>query len=540
MNLKKSLFGGYKKDSVDAAIKQLLENEEQAQAKIALLDNEFRLSKENAQKNLESIQTELVIRQKSLLDLNRTLDEKNTRIAELESKQRSLIADFEEQYRAVIAEMEEKHKTKVARLEDGYKERMSSLEERYQQNAALAQQNAALAQHKDDQVKKIGQLYVDAQEYTEKMKMETKAKTQESIDHIFEELSKTQEQFETAFGQISQKKMNLRQLAGEMQDNLNMLQSRVDSMDYEQAAFSASFDTIKAAKDQIKRKIQDEFDKDKWREKEQPTESEKKTIQEPYYEKIPASPAKEQQASPAQPAPDFAAQIEELKNRLERQEELLSLRSRLADTAREPVMKPAVDFVTEPAMEPAMETIAEPIMEPIMEPVMETNAETAKGPTVYNGFAGMTAQGPDENLLDQLDHDGPVFYETPARAAGSDFEIGRETRYRNDKDLSERENYSKYFEEIGKKYSKELPSAPSGAAPSGGTPDTFRDFGSYEPKAYEPKAYEPMAFDQKPVETGLDEAKPDEIKKEESGDADSSIYKKPSIKDILNKYANLK
>jgi len=499
MDLKKSLFGGYKKDSVDAVIKQLTENEEQAQAKIALLDNEFRLSKESAQKTMESIQTELVIRQKSLLDMTRTLEEKNSRIAELELKQRTIMADFEEQYHAIISKLEEQHRTKVAQLEEEYNAKTTDLERKYQQNAQLIQQ-------KDDQVKKIGQLYVDAQEYTEKMKMETKVKTLESIDRVFHELNKTQEQFETSFAQIAQKKKNLKQLMGEMLENLNLLQNKVDSMDNEPVNLSSSFDNMKYVKDQIRRQIQDEFDNDRKIEKEPPLPKTEFIAKENSYEEIPknqarsqitepvheqaAEPIREQAAEPVreeriekvEPQVNYAAQIEELKQKIERQEELLQLRTRFANMTN---------------------TMEEPVVD-----------------------------------------NKPDLIETPAFTAEPASEISEEIRSRNERELAERENYSKYFAEIEKKYCKEPQSASFGGSSSAngsGSAPSDSLFGT-RPCAVPSDVPADMPAEPDPI--GMESAgitvETAGMKKEEPEDTDNPVSKKPSIKDILNKYANMK
>jgi len=479
MDLKKSLFGGYNKGSVDAAIKQLKENEEQNQAKIALLDNEFRLSKETSQKNLESIQTELVIKQKSLSDLARTMDEKNTRIADLEERKRTIAAEFERQYGAIIAEMKQKNDAALAELEEKYSAKIAGLQERSRQETVLVRQN-------DDQVRKIGQLYVDAQEYTEKMKAEAKERMMESIDKVFGDLGKTQERFEASFAQINQKKTNLSRLAGEMQESLRALQNKMSSMDNEPVNFTSSFENIKYAKEQIKQSIQYEYDNDREKnnKKEPPLQKSEPAEERTVFTKSPVIAAWKQPAEPVEPSVDYAAQIEALKQKIDRQERLLSLRNTENYSASEPAAPGRSTGLPESAA-----TEETPLVDRestfIETPVDERPPEESK-PLEEAG----------------LPREDRVF--VPAKE--------EESSVRNDKDLSERENYNRYFEEIRKKYSKEQLSAPSESMPA-------------------ESASEP------PVEPGMTEESKEKADKD---NGENPVSKKPSIKDILNKYANMK
>ncbi len=450
MDLKKSLFGGYRKDSVDAVIRQMQENEEQYQAKIALLDNEFRLSKEATQKNLESAQTELVIRQKSVSDLTRGLDERNARIAELEEQQRTIASEFEKQYGAILSEMKIRHDAALADMEEKYSTRIAGLEERSRQETVTARQT-------DDQVRKIGQLYVDAQEYTEKMKVEAKNKMMESIDSVFAELDKMQTRYEESFAQINEKKANLSRLVAEMTENLLSLQNKMDSMDSDKTGFVASFENISNAKEQIRKKIQNDNDNER-----------EAAAKAPEPEKSPAAPYHERPAEPAVPSVDFSAQIEELKQKIERQERLLLLRT--AEEAR-------------PAQEPLPSILS-----------VESMPATLQG----EALAMESVSLEEEKRLEE----GRVFIPS----------MEEDSIRHNDKESLERENYNKYFEEIRKKYSKEPSPSPSfqETAPAASLPDA------------------------------LQELKPDENADDKTDNEETPISKKPSIKDILNKYANMK
>ncbi|MHB1485148.1 MAG: coiled-coil domain-containing protein [Saccharofermentanales bacterium] len=267
MNLKKSLFGGYKRNSVDAVIMQMMENNERTQEEIAILNNEFHLSKESAQKNLETLQNELSIKQDLVLQLGKTIETQNNRIDELEKQ-------------------DEKYKTEIAKLEDDYKK---------------------FIQDKDEQIKKIGQLYVDAQENTEKIKAMAKTRIFDTISRIFHELNKTQEQFEISFENINQKKDSFSQIMREMIDTLSVLQNKADELAYDRVSFVTVFDNIKYAREEIFRQIENDFDN------------------EVHIENNHVEPESEMKTK-IEPPVNYSIQIEELRQKIERQEELLRSR----------------------------------------------------------------------------------------------------------------------------------------------------------------------------------------------------------------------
>ena len=534
MELKKSLFGGYNKASVDAVFKQMQEIEEQAQAKIALLENEYRLSKENAQKNMESIQTESMIRQKSLVELTRTLEEKNGMLAELEAKQESAASDVEEQLRTLVSELEAKYSTKTALLEKShaaaissleesnstktaflenkYNTRIAELEDRYQRDVGAVRQN-------DEQVKRIGQLYVDAQEYTEKMKQESKAKTMESVDQIFEEIYKAQEQYETSIKDIGMKNQNIKQMAGEMLETLQTLQNKVEKMEREQGNITSPFENIKAVKDRIKHQIQSQYEKEYEKRAAEPvqkiSEPEEKTV----YEEKPAVQVPVKPKDQPEPVFDYARQLVELKQRIERQEELLSMQSMKVAAAMETIgsheQVSGVNPVSEAGQISEIEHVSKIEPDTITETAFPTfHTEESRKVPEDQVPVGTKNEVPDSDTANPAFSDEDTI---PPRIPGYETQSISETEEQSDapgkKELFDRESYSKYFAEIGKKFSKEQPVSNHTASP----------------------AENPMT-----VDSSQDEPEKSEEKKITADEPDNTLPKKPSIKDILNKYANLK
>ena len=400
MNLRKSLFGGYKRYSVDAIIGQLIENEEHVQAKIILMEKEYKLSKENAQKSIESLQAEIVAGQKSMQSMTKIIEERNSRITQLETKQRMILDDFGEQNRMIISREEEKYKTRVTQIEDEYITKARDLEDEYKQKTRFIQQ-------KEDQVKKIGQLYVDAQEYIEKMKTGAKAKTAESIDLLFIELNKIQEQYETSFGQISQKKNSFKQLLGELLDTLHVMQNEADRLDYDNVNFTSSFDNMKYTKEQIKRQVQDEFDID----------------YKPSYEEIPPKPMLAEKTQKEKLQIDYASQIDELRQKIEKQEELFRLREIETSQAADRIINNEPINIEEPVIIEDRISINENY---IGEDCIDNNENSIKEDHADNNENSIKEDHTDNNKNSI-----------------------KEDRSENN------ENYIKYFAELEKKYCKE-------------------------------------------------------------------------------------
>jgi hypothetical protein len=521
MDLKKSLFGGYNKASVDAVFKQMQEIEEQAQAKIALLENEYRLSKENVQKNMESIQTESMIRQKSLVELTRTLEEKNSRLAELEAKEEKVSTDVEEQLRTLVSELEAKYSTrnallekshaatissleesnstKTAFLENKYNAKIAELEERYQRDIGAMRQN-------DEQVKRIGQLYVDAQEYTEKMKQESKAKNMESVDQIFEQIFMAQEQYEASIKEISLKNQNIKQIAAEMQETIQTLQSKVETMEREQGNIVSPFENIKAVKERIKHQIHSQYEKENEKHAAEPikkhNEPDEKTVhEEKTIVQVPVKP----QEMPI-PAFDYAQQLAELKQRIERQEELLSMQSMKVTAAMESIG--SIDPVRniEPVSEIVKHTMTETSF-PDFHIEEEKPVQKDQEPIVE--YAGASESDTATLSVSEESTIPPVI---PGYEAESVSETEEESDEPGEKELFDRDSYSKYFAEIGKKFGKEQPVSNHMTAPA-------------ENPSVISSPEEPENFEEK---------------KETVHETENTLPKKPSIKDILNKYANLK
>ncbi len=203
--MEKSWFGGYKKSSADFLVKQLTEDEEHAQEKIALLESELRASKENK----ESLQQELEQKQKSIFDLTFMIDEKEQKLKECEQKH---------------------------------------------ENAASTD-----AYNDDAWIKKIGQFYVNAQEYAEKLQNESKEKTLDLIDYIFDELYKTQKQLETDLLQFGKNKCNLKQQLSQILETQRSLQDQVEKIGYDQVNVASFFEDLKALKDHVKNQVEYEY-----------------------------------------------------------------------------------------------------------------------------------------------------------------------------------------------------------------------------------------------------------------------------------------
>jgi len=198
--MEKSLFGGYKKATTDSIIKRLTEDDEHAQTRIALLENELHISKEN----VEALKKELETKQMVASELTRLLETKNQKIAEIEEKYQ-----------------------KISQLNKNY----------------------------NDQTQTIRQLYVNVQEYLKTKKEESKTEILDISNSVFEKMRESQKHFESSLAQISSKKDSLRQQMGALAEAFQNLQQQIDNIESNEVDISAHFEQLES----LQTKIQDEI-----------------------------------------------------------------------------------------------------------------------------------------------------------------------------------------------------------------------------------------------------------------------------------------
>ncbi len=523
MQLKRSLFGGYKKRMTDEFIKNLTENEENAQARIALIESELRLLKDSSQRNLESVQAELLMKHKSIADLSKIIEEKSSQLLLIQQEIEDTKLEAEEKIKENIAIIEENHKLKSDNENEQLQEKISFLETQYSQMADKVRAN-------DEQTRKIGQIYIDAYNYTEKMKKKTRDLLNDEIDRIFADLYSVQDQFEAFSGQINLKKRTLKQLSREMSEVLQTLIVKVDSLDQEQINPQSPLVSIKAASDRIYIKISKIFESEDFEDQqvnEQPkTANTQKDIEQP---KIPNDPQinilpETEPANEEEFLTDYETQINDLRKLVIKQQELLEIHSNKAIEKGESLIKsisPEMSDLNENEQAPIPAIESKNDVEEISENDVASNFDVTdleeNSPKDQNvmkfSYNELNAES-DDSILGISDADSTSNLTPKDENENSEGIVNRFER-----EKKERDNYSRYFEEIGKKYSKDIS-------------DSY--------PAYIKETDKPSIMMSKENETTEELSANEELSGNAKEESEVLPSKRPSIKDILNKYANMK
>jgi DNA repair exonuclease SbcCD ATPase subunit len=218
MELKKTLFGGYRKSVVDSLINQWAEEEEKKLAQIELLENELRASKETAQKNMETMKTEADLKDQENLSLRKELSERQETLLGMEAKlleQEAVITNVE-------GELDEHRKTR----------------DRYEAG-----------------IRNIGQLYVDAKEYADSLKHKAQSETLLAIDRIFDEAMASEGLYTDITDQIRQSRQSIETRAKEMAQALQNIQDGLRDLDKNATRLSNPYEQIELMKSRLKESI---------------------------------------------------------------------------------------------------------------------------------------------------------------------------------------------------------------------------------------------------------------------------------------------
>jgi len=527
MQLKKAFIGGYKRKQVDNIVSQMKENEDLNNVKTAILENEFGLFKENSQKQIESIQRDIAIRQKSIVDLNASLDEKNSKINELniiinlkikeiEELQIARKQDekrLEEIFNSKIADLEKSYEAKISLTESSLNEQLIEMQNKFQKESQYNDQY-------EDQIRKIGKIYFDAQENTDKLKQETKKTVLDSINQIFGDLYRTQNQFEAAFVPIKQKKLLLRQLTTEMEDTIRLLKTKMDSMDQELDNFISPFKHLDNTKDKIYNHVNKVYTADEDNvcsintDCDVKTNSTNKNETESHIDNQTISPINKDFVN-------YSAQIETLRQDIDKQQELLS---RMESVSKRIVStEPGFDYLTRTALTTNVNLETKPISN------TKTDVESKVDDAQLLITQDMDSQSNHDSIQPDISSDKSTGV---SQIEKTDIDKTEQTLNRYERERNERENYGKVFARIGVNYDREAQFSESTeivktmvenqSAPS---QQTVQNIGK------------PGDFDNvKNIENDLSNGIVDNTVIE----TEKTVQKKLSIKDILNKYANIK
>ncbi len=183
MKFKRTFFGGYKRREVDFQSQKWEESEELFNSRINFLESENKLLKESSQKEINEYK--LKISEKDKL-----LDEAQNKIEILENKVKSLKAEIEksEEENAVLSKTIRENQNTVNLYEA--------------------------------EIIRLGRLYLDALDYSEKIKTQAKEKSAEVVNNIFSEILKTESEYSEFINYINNNRLVIENMAEKIEASL--------------------------------------------------------------------------------------------------------------------------------------------------------------------------------------------------------------------------------------------------------------------------------------------------------------------------------
>jgi len=188
MNIRKTFFGGYKKDEVDLLIAQLKLEEENYKSKISILENDLKNVKQDFEKEAESLKSDLDLKDNALKEVKTNL---NTAILEIKKLNLNI-----EENQETITDLQNKIEEK------------SLSEKSY-----------------DKEIRKIGQIYVDAREFSDKIKREAIESAILTANELFHEISLTKDEYYRFLNEVSSTKNIVNNMTVNIEEALNGLKN---------------------------------------------------------------------------------------------------------------------------------------------------------------------------------------------------------------------------------------------------------------------------------------------------------------------------
>lgn len=473
MNIKKALFGGYKRKVVDQMVTQWTEEKESTQSRIEMMEIELGLSNETAKRSVEQLGADIKLKEKSIELLRGELDQKKALAQQL--------AGVIEAKNAQIADLS-------AQIEQ--KDRAIKNQEPKNGDSLLSGRQVLNDAAYEEGVRRIGQLYVDAKNYTDMIKSDAQIKTNEAVDIFFDEIIKSREEYLAISNQISQKRRAISQLAYEMEGTVKLLRNNLEKFDEKPSISDDPYARLDEIKENLKAKISNGFNPYSVEQEETipnitPELSETVEIftDSGRSDAIDNNESKVDNEELNNKLSEFATQIEELRSTIQMQQEIIDNSSKMHE-------KP-----------------------PIPEPYQSDDD--------LNNTQPITEASSDK----EPDSTDKIIPE-PRRIQNTELE---EHELRSERERMEREKYRLYFSEIEKKYKRD---SVAGHRYTFSNPRTTADNSNDSSSESTDNL---LDTDNK---QGIAESK--NSKTSVSGDARSTHGKKPSIKEILDKYANLK
>lgn len=483
MNIKKALFGGYRREAVDQMITQWSEEKESTQSRIEMMEIELGLSNESAKRSVEQLSADIKLKEKSIELLRGELDQKKALAQQL--------AVVVEEKNAQIADLS-------AQIEQ--KERAVKNQEQKTSDLLPSGRPALNDAAYEEGVRRIGQLYVDAKNYTDMIKSDAQIKTNEAVDIFFDEIIKSREEYLAISNQISQKRRAISQLAYEMEGTVKLLRNNLEKFDDKPSISDDPYARLDEIKETLKAKINNGFNPYSVEQEEtipnitpELNETIDSFTDSSRSDEIENNESKADNEELNNRLAEFATQIEELRSVLQMQQEIIDNNKKIQEQRNisendQSEHKEQVALVSDDNI-----NATKPIVEdtPVEEPVSS------------------------ERIIPE-----------PRRIQNTELE---EHELRSERERMEREKYRLYFSEIEKKYKRDTAAGHRYTFSNPRTTETNGNASSSE------STDNLLDTDNKP-----DAAENKNSKTSVSGDARSTHGKKPSIKEILDKYANLK
>jgi len=183
MKFKRTFFGGYKKSEVDFQTQKWDESEELYNSRINILEIENNLLK-------ESSQTEINEYKLKISDKDKLLNEAQSKLEISENKVNSLKAEIEksEEENAVLSKTIRENQNTVNLYEA--------------------------------EIIRLGRLYLDALDYSEKIKSQAKEKSAEVVNNIFSEILKTESEYSEFINYINNNRIVIENMAEKIESSL--------------------------------------------------------------------------------------------------------------------------------------------------------------------------------------------------------------------------------------------------------------------------------------------------------------------------------
>lgn len=184
MKFKKTVFGGYKRSEVDLLAGRWEEDEEFYKSRISILESELNLLKDSSEKEISEWKS--------------GFSEKENIIGDLQNK-------------LLIAENTLKT----------INEKLQNEKEANSELVRTIKANENVVKLYEAEIIRLGRLYLDALDYSEKIKTEAKESSAEVVNRIFSEITKTESEYSEFINHVCENKKSIEIMADKIEASLN-------------------------------------------------------------------------------------------------------------------------------------------------------------------------------------------------------------------------------------------------------------------------------------------------------------------------------